>query len=494
MSEPDAGRVDAAVLGVDVGTSSTKGVLVGLDGTLIASTARAHDVHRPCSGHVEMDATIWWEEFLSIAEELTGYDVEVVAVGTSGMGPCVLLSDEADEPIRPAILYGVDTRASAQIDELNDRFGRDAIIERCGSALSSQAVGPKLAWVRQNEPDAWRHAARLFMPNSYLVRRLTGAYVLDHHSASQCTPLYDARTQAWIPEWVKEVAPGPELPALLWPGEIAGRLIKSVGGLNAGIPIITGTIDAWTESISAGATEPGDMMLMYGTTMFLIVTVDGYVTHPSMWGTTGAFPGTRNLAGGLATSGAITDWIRQLVGGADFATLIREAEASPPGARGLLLLPYFAGERTPIQDPRARGTLIGLTLDHARGDIYRAALEGTAFAVRHNIDTMRAAGAEISRVVAVGGGTQSDVWTQIVSDVTGLEQVIPLQTIGASLGAAMLAAAAVGIDVSSWNAGARIISPEPAAMSRYKRLYPLYRELYTQTMRLVHELVDIETE
>ncbi len=138
------------------------------------------------------------------------------------MGPCVLLTDERGTPVRPAILYGVDTRATQQIAELDDALGRTTVLDRCGSALSSQAAGPKIAWVRAHEPEAWAHARRLFMPASYLAFRLTGAYVLDHHSASQSTPLYDPRDHDWIGEWAALVAPGLELPALRWPGEAAG--------------------------------------------------------------------------------------------------------------------------------------------------------------------------------------------------------------------------------------------------------------------------------
>jgi glycerol kinase len=206
-------------------------------------------------------------------------------------------------------------------------------------------------------------------------------------------------------------------------------------------PVITGTVDAWTEAVSVGATGVGDLMLMYGRTMFLVVTTAERLLVPELWSTVGAFPGTRNLAGGMATSGAVTEWLRTLMGSPDHAVLLPEAEASGPGARGLLMLPYFAGERTPIADPDARGVIAGLTVEHTRGDLYRAALEATALGVRHNVETMRAAGAAVRRVVAVGGGTKSALWTRIVSDVTGLEQHIPTVTIGASYGAAHLAAA-----------------------------------------------------
>lgn len=484
-----------AVLGVDVGTSSSKGVLVTRDGTVLASAVREHTVDRPRPGWVEMPAEVWWEEFVAIARELVpaaAATVEVVAVGVSGMGPCVLLADEADEPVRPAILYGVDTRATAQIARLDEELGADEVLRRCGSVLSSQAAGPKIAWVVDEEPDRYARARRLYMPSSWLVRRLTGAYVLDRHSASQCTPLYDAGTEDWYEPWARGVAPGLELPPLAWPGDVAGTVSADAAhqtGLPVGVPVVTGTIDAWSEAVSVGAQGVGDLMLMYGTTMFLVHTVPHRLTSPSLWGTTGAFPGTRNLAGGMATSGAVTAWIRELAGSPGYPELLAAAERSGPGARGLLMLPYFAGERTPIMDPDARGAVVGLALSHTVGDLYRAALEATAFGVRHNVETLAEAGGEVERVVAVGGGTQGGLWTQIVSDVTGLEQVVPKVTVGASFGAAYLAAAAVGeADIAVWNPPVAVVSPRAEPAETYTALYPLFRELYRATTPIVHAL------
>jgi xylulokinase len=470
------------VLGVDIGTSSSKGVLVDLGGEILRTAVREHTVDRPMPGQVEMDGEIWWDEFMAIATELTDQDVEVVAVGVSGMGPCVLLTDDADVPLRPAILYGVDTRATAEIAALNQQFGTDEILERCGSALSSQAVGPKLAWVRAHEPEIYAKARRLYMPSSWLVRRLTGEYVLDLHSASQCTPLFDTRTLSWHRPWSDSIAANVELPPLRWPGELAGRTTSAVAGIGAGVPVIVGTIDAWSEAVSVGAQQPGDLMLMYGTTMFLINTVHDRVTNAAMWGTVGVFEGTRNLAGGMATSGAITSWLRGLVGGPDYPTLLAEAAASGPGARGLLMLPYFAGERTPVMDPDARGVIAGLTLTHTRGDLYRAALEATAFGVRHNVETMTSAGAAIDRVVAVGGGAQGALWPQIVSDVIGLAQVIPTVTIGASFGAAFLAASLEhDVSIAKWNPPAATCEPDRATKAGYDELYGHYLDLYPAT-------------
>lgn len=487
-------------LGVDIGTSSSKGVIVDASGTVLASAVREHEVSRPAPGQVEMDARIWWEEFVSIARELvaaSGGAGTVAAVGVSGMGPCVLVTDAAGHPLRPAILYGVDTRATAQIARLNQELGADAVLERCGSALSTQAVGPKLAWIAENEPEIFSAARRLFMPSSWLAWNLTGVYLLDQHSASQSTPLYDTGALAWYAPWAAQIAPKLDLPRLVWPGEVAGAVTSTAAaatGLPAGIPVIAGTIDAWSEAVSVGAQEPGDLMLMYGTTMFLVNTLDYRVTVPELWGTVGAFPGTRNLAGGMATSGAITGWLRDLLGSGaesplDYGTLTELAAASPSGANGLLMLPYFAGERTPIADPDARGIIAGLTLEHTAGDLYRAALEATALGVRHNIEAIEAAGGDIRRIVGVGGGTQGGLWAQIVSDVTGRTQELHEVTIGASYGAAFLAATAVSdADIRVWNPLRSVVEPRAELTEDYNELYRLYRELYPATASIAHAL------
>ncbi|MGO4690340.1 FGGY-family carbohydrate kinase [Glaciibacter sp. 2TAF33] len=488
-----------SVIGVDIGTSSTKGILLDLAGRVLHSVVLEHDVSRPRPGHVEMDGAIWWNEFVEIARELGEVSAltqqPIVSVGVSGMGPCLLLGDEAGTPLRPAILYGVDTRSVVQIERLTAELGNDAIVERCGSALSSQAVGPKLAWVADNEPGVFAAARHLFMPASWLVWNLTGEYTLDHHSASQCTPLYDTAALEWHRPWADALRGAVELPRLAWAGEQAGVITDAAAeftGLPAGVPVTIGTIDAWTEAVSVDAHHPGDLMLMYGTTLFLINTSPTRVTHPSLWGTVGLAPGTWNFAAGMATSGAITSWMRSLFGEADYAELVAEAAAEPAGSRGLLMLPYFAGERTPLADPDARGVILGLTVEHKRGALYRAALEATAFGIRHNIDEMRAAGAVIDRIVAVGGGTQGTLWPQIVSDVTGLSQQLPTLTIGASFGAARLAAELVDADASGWNTAGIELLPRPENRVVYDELYRHFLALYPATRDTAHALAALQ--
>lgn len=483
-------------MGVDIGTSSSKGVLVGLDGRILVTAVRKHDVTRPAPGQVEMDALVWWEEFKEISRELTASgNNTVVGVGVSGMGPCVLVADHQARPLRPAILYGVDSRGMDQIRYLTAQLGEQSIVDRCGSALSTQSVGPKLAWISDNEPAVAAETRMLFMPSSWLAYQLTGEYILDHHSASQCTPMYDTSEHCWHGPFADGLIQRLVLPRLVWPGEIVGQVTSAASnmtGIPVGTPVVGGTIDAWSEALSVGAHNPGDLMLMYGTTMFLINTLAARKTSSIMWGTVGAVPGTYNLAGGMATSGAITGWLRKIVGSPDFATLLQEAEGSGPGARGLLMLPYFAGERTPVADPAARGLIAGLTLDHTRGDLYRATLEATAFGVRHNVEAMERLGGEVHRTVAVGGGTQGRLWTQIVSDVTGLDQEVPTVTVGASFGGAYLAANALtSISIRDWNPIVSLVKPRVGTAERYEALYTLYRDFYENTAAITHKLVGL---
>lgn len=485
-------------IGVDIGTSSSKGVLVSATGSILGSVVFEHEVQRPQPGWVEMDGELWWNEFRDISRELIAEhdDIEIAAVGVSGMGPCVLLTDDEDQPVRPAILYGVDMRSVSQIERLTEQLGEEEITRRCGSTLTTQAAGPKIAWIEEQEPEAYARATRLFMPASWLVFHLTGEYTLDYHSASQCTPMFDLQDLQWFEPWAQTVAPGISLPRLGWADDVAGHVSADAAeqtGIPAGTPVIFGTIDAWSEASSVGAHDIGDLMLMYGTTMFLIATVDEPLRTPSMWSTVGALEGTRNLAGGMATSGAITGWLRNLVGHPPFADLVVEAAASGPGARGLLMLPYFAGERTPIMDPEARGTVLGLTLSHNRGDLYRAVLEATAFGVRHNIEVMRESGAVMDRVVAVGGGTQGGLWTQVVSDITGLPQVIRATTVGASYGAAYFAARAVSIPdnspkIDDWNPIVEMVQPNQDTAALYQELYELYLKTYQATSGITRAL------
>jgi xylulokinase len=486
------------LVGIDIGTSSSKGVLADESGAVLATATCPHETSMPRPGWVEHDAeSVWWHDVCALSRELlSGHDVEVAAVCVSGIGPCALVTDGAGTPLRPAILYGVDTRAEVEIAELTDRFGAEAILARGGSPLTTQAIGPKLLWIAHHEPAVFAASRRLFMASSYAIWRLTGEYVLDHHSASQCDPMYDLALGDWAGDWASELVGDIELPPLRWPSEIAGYVTREgerATGIPIGTPVATGTIDAWSEAVSAGVRDPGEAMIMYGTTMFFIAVSERPLTDRRLWSTAGVFRGTWTLAGGMAASGSVVAWGHELTG-VDYPQFMAEAATVPAGAGGLLVLPYFAGERTPIFDPEARGAIFGLTLRHHRQHVFRALIEATAFGARHNLETFRDAGARLDRVAAVGGGTANELWPQIVSDVTGLEQAVPAVTIGAAYGDAFLAGVAIDVvDPSTrWARVEGVVKPNPALAERYNELFDLYLHAYADSATTSHALAALQ--
>lgn len=486
-------------LGIDIGTFESKGVMVE-DGRILAQARRPHEMLVPRPGWAEHRAEEdWWGDTVSLSrtllEQVPGARIEALAV--SAIGPCCLPVDASGAPLRNGILYGVDTRASEEIAELNGRIGEEAILRLAGTALTSQAVGPKVLWVRRREPEVWARTARLHTATSFILERLTGAHATDHYTAGSWAPLYDMAAQRWADD-LQGITEPDKLPRLLWSTEIAGTVSRAAAaatGLPEGTPVTCGTIDAAAEAVSVGVSRPGDMMLMYGSTVFVIEITAQRVSDPRLWSAPWLFPGSHAAMAGLATSGTLTQWLRELVAPGlarddAFAQLAAEAEASPPGAKGLLCLPYFSGERTPLHDPQARGVFFGLDLLHGRGDLFRAALEGIAMATRQIVDTYAEAGAAPTRVMAVGGGTRMAPWLQATSDITGLPQEIRRVTVGASYGDAFLAALAIGAaapgDIDGWNPPERVVPPRD--IPAYARSYPLFRRLYDRTRDIMQEL------
>lgn len=481
------------LLGIDIGTFEAKAVLARPGGAVVAEAVRAHRMDVPRPGHAEHDAeAVWWGGLVALCREvLAGRDAGAVAcLAVSGIGPCVLAVDAAGDPLGPAILYGVDARAGAEIEEMTARLGAGRMLEVSGNVLTTQSVGPKVAWLRRHRPQAWSNAAAIETCTTFLVRRLTGERVLDHHSAGQWTPFYDARAGQWSQEMCAgTVAPG-MLPRLVWTTDIAGRVTERAAaatGLAPGTPVTAGTIDAAAEAASVGVRDPGDMMVMYGSSMFMIQVTPARLLEASLWSAPWLWTGSWCAMAGQATSGTLTRWFRDVaareLGEDAFTVLTAEAEAVAPGADGLLCLPYFSGERTPIQDPDARGAFFGLNLTHGRGHMFRAACEGVAMGTRHVIETFRAGGADPARVLAVGGGVRNSVWLHATSDFGGMAQSLCRSSVGASLGDAFLAGCAVGLcapdEIAAWNPVERVV--EPVERDAYAAAYPMWRELYEAT-------------
>ncbi len=492
-------------LGIDVGTFESKGVLVDERGTVLAEARRRHGIATPLPGHVEQDPeAVWWADVAAIATQLMTHPeaAGVRGVAVSAIGPCVVATDADLRALRPAILYGVDTRATAQIERMTAALGAAEIRRRSGNALTSQSAGPKIAWLRDEEPDVWRRARWFMTSQSYLVARLTGEVVIDHATAGYFHPFYDLHEGRWDLTGCEDVVDESRLPRIAWSTDIAGSVTAAAAaetGIPVGTPVVVGTTDSPAEAVGSGVVADGDLMAMYGSSGYFIRVGDRPQVHEALWAAPFVFPGTYVLAAGTSTAGTSTRWIADLLGltAADdettFRSLLDLAAQSEPGARGLLALPHLAGERTPFQDPASRGVILGLGLEHSSADVARAVLEGVAHSIAAALDAFTAAGARVGRVRAVGGATRNPIIIGAVSTLTGFDQEIA-DSAGAALGDAFLAAYGVGAlgrpdDVAEWVGVRAEVHPDPAQASRLRADHEDFLALYRAVAPLSHRRV-----
>ncbi len=501
------------LLGVDIGTYSSKGVLVdACTGEITGSHIIEHNIYIPKPGWAEHDADqVWWYEFVQICQQLLSTTKinpeEIKAVGTSGLGACVLPVDAVGKPLRQAILYGIDTRAIAEMAELERVFGKEKIFQISLMNLSTQSTGPKILWIKNHEPQIYNQTRYFLTSEAYLVQKLTGNATLDYLTAADYAPMFNVQKNTWNVETTQYITPLEKLPKFSWSCEIGGCVTHRAAqetGLLEGTPVIVGTTDGCSEALSAGVSNIGDMMMMFGSSFYFILKTGKIKPTELIWSSAWLEKGAYTLQGGTSTSGSLTRWFRdnlaplemaaQNIGGENaYASLTKLLDQSPLGANGLIALPYFEGERTPVHDPQARGVLFGLTLSNTRADIYRALLEGIGFGIRHILDEMRKADVFPSRMVGVGGGTQNLGWMQMVSDIANIEMVIPEQQIGASYGDAFMAGIGVGLyknlsEITRWVHNKYQIKPNPESHKKYEPLYKIYRGLYEQTKGLMHDL------
>lgn len=496
-------------MGIDIGTYSTKGVITDELGTILCSKVIAHDIITPRQGYVEHDPrATWWDEVCMISHTLIKdgklNSEDIKGVGISGIGPCCLPVDKDCQPLRNAILYGVDTRAVQEITWLNEKIGEDIIFERCANALSAQAVGPKILWIKNNEPEIYKKAHMYLTSTSFIVAKLTGKYVIDHYTASTFSPLYNYQTKSWDTQLCQDIVEVEKLPEVKWTTEIAGEIHAQAAtetGLALGTAVIVGTADAAAEAISVGVTQPKEMMLMYGTTHFMIGVTDKPIVDHRIWAGPYLFQDTYAVMGGLATSGALTVWFKenfakelvekeQMGGENAFAFLAKEVSHVPVGSNGIIVLPYFSGARTPINNPNAKGVIFGLNIMHKREEVYRALLEGVGYAIHQNIEIFDEVGLDIQNIYSVGGGTNNTSWMQIISDCCSREQWVSRHKIGASYGDAFLAALGKGVvknrtAIKSWNSIQKKIIPRTVNTQKYKSLMKKYLALYCATKKLM---------
>ncbi len=505
---------NAYFMGIDTGSNSSKGVLIDEKCNVLAVHTTEHVMENPAPGFYEHDAERdWWGDLCAISHALiekTGVDPrDIKAIGTSALGADCLPVDENCRPLRKAILYGIDARATDEMAQLTQMYGEEQIRKWYGRPLCSSDVMPKILWIKNKEPEVYAKTYKFLTGSSFIAAKLTGNYTVDRFlGLASFNPLYN-NDGTPNPETCRPICRPDQLANVLEATDIAGYITEQAAkdtGLAVGTPVIVGTDDSGAEAISTGVVEPGKMMVQFGSSIYMILGTKELVDDERLWREEFIVPGLCDISAGTNAAGSLTKWYRDNIfpdalekeraGGPDaYETMLEGVGAIAPGSEGLITLPYFAGERTPINDPYAKGVLCGLTLAHTRQHMYRSALEAVGFSVNQQLKIMMNHKVPIEQVFAVGGGAKNPLWMQIVADITGKTISTPAVTVGASFGDAMMAA--LGIKWPGYESFASLTKfikpgksyePNPGNHMLYEKYQALYDALYTATADIMHSL------
>jgi xylulokinase len=504
------------VIGVDIGTQSTKALLVDSTGKIIAQHSQGYRVDTPKLRWAEQWPQVWLdavERCVAQCVQTAGVPKEQIkALCISSLyGGSGIAVDADIQPLHPCLIW-MDRRAEEQVDWVRQYVDLDRLYEITGNSVDSYYGFTKILWLKQQQPEAWGKTRYLLPPNSYINYCLTGEIAVDHSSAGNIGGVYDVAKRRWSEEMLTALGiPLTLMPQrLLYSGEAVGGLLDDWAqrlGLAPGMPILAGGVDAAMATFAAGVTQPGNHVAMIGTSMcwgYLNQQVDarhGLVSMPHVYN------GQKDLYifGGAITAGASISWFREQFcqaeelqareSGEDSHVLLeRLAQRIPAGSEGLLFLPYLMGERSPIWDAKASGSFVGLTLYHSRIHLYRAVLEGVSFALRHNIEAgARGAHSLDPRLIVVGGASHSDLWMQIIADITHYPVYTIVQDVEAAIGAALLAAHSVGLVDDrqvdeGWIELRLRAEPKAENVARYDATFAEYLNLYPALKPIMHRL------
>lgn len=481
-------------LGIDVSTTGSKALLIDGKGQVVSSATTPHPISTPQALWSEQDPLDWWNSSsLSIRKALAEANAkgnQVGAVGLTGQMHGLVLLDAQNCILRPAILWN-DQRTAAECEEITEKLGFERLLRLTGNKALTGFTAPKILWVRNHEPQVYAKIAHILLPKDYVRFRLSGDYAVDKADGSGMI-LFDLKTR----DFSKEVLDVLEIPAQWMPKayegpQVTGHVTAEAAGetgLASGTPIVAGGGDQAAQAVGVGAITPGIVALTLGTSGVVFATTPGPFVEPE--GRLHAFchsvPGAWHFMGVMLSAAGSLQWYRDtLIEGQTFDDLLAPAQAIPAGSEGLFFLPYLSGERTPYPDPLARAAFVGLTVRHTRDHMSRAVLEGVAYGLRDSMELIRQAGlGAIEQVRVSGGGAKSPLWRQILADVMNVELVRVNTTEGAAFGAALLAGVGDGHWKSIQEGCATAIhtvdatQPQPAAVKKYARLYPLYKGLY----------------
>lgn len=501
------------LLGIDIGTSSTKAVLIDRAGAVLGSESAPHPIQQPRAGWSEQRPEDWWSSTVAAvraAVARAGRDGDRVAgIGLSGqMHGSVLLGRESVSgdgsgalALRPAILWN-DQRTGAECEEIEAAAGgRSALVDVVGNAALTGFTLPKILWIRRHEPAVFERVAKIVLPKDYIRLRLTGRVVTDVGDAGG-TLLLDIDRRCWSEPMLRRFGLARELlPDLVESAQPAGGLSGWAAGelgLRAGTPVVGGSGDNQAGAVGAGVVSPGLVLCALGTSGVIFAhsekpRKDGpgrLHTMPSATGDARSAGGWCNTGVMLSAAGSL-NWCREtLFPREPFDRVLAEADRIEPGCEGLTFLPYLTGERCPYADPRARGGWIGLTSRHSRGHLVRAVLEGVTFAMAQILDLVRGIGVPVETVRLGGGGARSPLWRGMIAEICGAPCEVPAAEEGPAFGAALLAGAGVGAWSSvpeacrSVIAVAERIEPGPdagrygPARARFEALYPVLRDWF----------------
>ena len=488
------------LLGLDIGTSSVKAVVIDTDGRIVCHASADNTLLAAAPGWAEQEPAEWWANAVSTIRACLAHpDVaasEITAVGVTGMLPALLLLDADGAPLRPSIQQN-DARTLAEIDALSAAVGVEAFFALTGATPSQQSIGPKLLWLQAHEPDVWARTRTILGSYDYINFRLTGVLEVEQNWALE-SGLYDLGARRWSPELLAVVnTPAALLPPVHAPHEVIGAVTAEAAretGLRAGTPVVAGSADHIGAALAAGVTQDGDLLVKIGSAGDILYCCETLVLDRRLYIDYHDVPGKYLLNGCMATSGSLLRWYVQqfcpdvlaearAAGTSAYAMLDVRAAMLPPGSERLVVLPYFLGEKTPIMDPYARGTILGLTLFHSRDHVYRAILEAVAYGFRHHVEVLRERGCEPQRVLISEGGAASPLWRQIVADVLQRPVTYLRDNPGSALGAAFVAGVGVGV-FASWDDITRFVTvegttaPDPANAALYDDLYAIYRDAY----------------
>ena len=504
------------VMGVDIGTQSTKALLVDAQGTIIAQHRQGYSVDTPKVRWAEQWPQVWLDAVEAcVAQCMVKAGVakdQVKALCISSLyGGSGIAVDGQMTPLHPCLIW-MDRRAGEQVAWVREHVDLDRLFTITGNSVDSYYGFTKMLWLKQHQPAVWAKTRYLLPPNSYINWCLTGALAVDHSSAGNIGGVYDVAARGWSEAMLAALdIPLAMMPQrLLYSGEVVGGLLEDWAtrlGLQAGTPVLAGGVDAAMATLAAGVTQPGNHVAMIGTSMCWGYLNQQVEAHHGLVSMPHVYNGHRDLYifGGAITAGASVSWFREQfcqseeqqakAGGQDSLVLLEQRAMNiPAGSEGVLFLPYLMGERSPVWDDRASGSFVGLNLYHSRIHLYRAVLEGVSFALRHNIEAgTRGAHSLDPRLIVVGGASHSDLWMQIIADVTRLPVYTIVQEVEAALGAALLAAHTVGLVSDGemdkgWGHLALRAEPKAENVEAYDRVFAEYLKLYPALRPIMHNL------